>query len=103
MTYDRHPNRAYLPIPTVINPATTRLFCFEIPEHPEHYAAFWGAMESLAQAYTWGTPRTADSDGVAAVWRNITDLNRTRFLEQLGCGAPETCEDGDCIEGGCAY
>jgi len=98
LTYIRRPNRSYTPIPSVINPATRRLFCFEIPEHPEHYAAFWGQMENLAEFVFWGQPRTAESDLCAQVWREIVDANRARFLEQLGCGTPETCDDGDCIE-----
>lgn len=98
MTFDRHPKRAYLTIPRTINPTGRRLFCFEIPEHPDHYASFWGAMESLTKRYSWGNPLTADSEAVANVWREVVDNNRARFIAQEGCGSPEACEDGNCVE-----
>lgn len=98
MTFQRRPHRSYTPIPSVINPTGRRLFCFEIPEHPEHYAAFWGAMENLAEFVNWGHPRSAESFAVADVWREVVDNNRARFLEMAGCGSPEACEDGDCVE-----
>jgi hypothetical protein len=67
-----------------------------IPRNSEHLAAFWGAIQALAQRYTWGKPLTADSDTLATFWAGIIAENRQCYEEAIfmsngGCGCcPET-------------
>lgn len=86
-----NPKRAYLPIPTVLTPDEFVCFEIRIPHDSEHLAAFWGALDALAQRYSWGTPLTDDSEVLAAYWRDLIISNRECYEEAIfmangGCG-----------------
>jgi len=81
-------------IPAVLAPAGRVCFCLNLPDNPEHFATFWGHLDLLGKGYTWGEPKTADSDVVAAYWAQINRDNRDCFEEVLGM-ANRGCGCGD--------
>lgn len=83
MSPSRNPNREYLPIPSQKTPPEYVCFCCVVPDNPEHFAAFWGALEMLAQRYSWGKPLTEDSEIVALYWADVLRENRQRFDEAI--------------------
>lgn len=90
-----NPNREHLPIPAVLTPENFVCFQIRIPHDSEHLAAFWGAVEALAQRYTWGKPLSEDSEIVADYWRVLIDENRecyegAIFMANGNCGC---CDD----------
>lgn len=76
--------RAILPLPTILEPSTRVCFCIQIPNDPEHFAAFWGALAALGKRYSWGKPLTDDSEIVALYWLRLLEENRVCFEEALG-------------------
>ena len=98
MTTIPRPNMARRPIPSVINPVGRRSFCITIPEHPEHYAAFWGAMLSLTHPSNWEQEETHKAAEIAAVWRELYDFNQGTFDLRENCIIPTTCDEGECTD-----
>lgn len=83
--------REILPLPDNLTPSGRVCFCINIPDDPQHFAAFWGALNALTKRYSWGKPLTADSETVASYWRDIIADNRACFEEVIamanrGCG-----------------
>lgn len=91
----KSPKREVLPLPQNLEPTGRVCFCFNLPDDPEHFAAFWGAVGALAKRYNWGKPLTQDSETVARYWAQIIQDNRDCFEEVLamanrGCGCGES-------------
>lgn len=63
-------------LPTVINPPKRRCFVIEVPDEPQHVAAFRGAMLDLASAYKWADDPLHKAREVALVWRDVIDAMR---------------------------
>lgn len=87
----RSKTREVLPLPANLTPTGRVCFCINIPDDPEHFAAFWGAVGALGKRYSWGKPLSDDSDTVADYWMEIIQDNRACFEEILtmanrGCG-----------------
>ncbi len=83
--------REVIPLPINLTPAERVCFCINIPNDPEHFAAFWGALDALTHRYSWGKPLTSDSAIIATYWRGIIQDNRDCFEEVIkmankGCG-----------------
>lgn len=83
MPFNRHPDREYLPIPQQKTPEKYICFCLFMPDNPEHFAAFWGALNALSEQYTWGKPLSTDSKLVADYWADILRENRRNFEEVI--------------------
>lgn len=90
-----NPNREHLPLPADLTPDEFISFCITLPHDSEHLAAFWGAVQALAQRYTWGKPLTEDSETIARYWLNLINDNRECYEEAImasgGCGG--CCDD----------
>lgn len=87
----RSKTREVLPLPANLTPDDRVCFCINIPDDPEHFAAFWGALNALGKRYSWGKPLSDDSETIAAYWMQIIQENRACFEEILamtnrGCG-----------------
>lgn len=90
-----NPRREFLPIPQNLTPDGRVCFCINLPDDPEHFAAFWGALSYLGKRYAWGKPLTSDSEIVARYWADIIADNRACFegvisMANRGCGCEET-------------
>lgn len=85
--------RSLLPLPDVINPAQRRCVTFEIPDNLIHIGNFWGIIEKLGQWNTYARDPAKQGKEVAAVWRDIIEAARVKWLAEE-CGGE--IEPGDC-------
>jgi len=60
-------------LPEAVDPPTTRCFVIEVPDDPQHVAAFRGALLNLASAYKWADDVTHMAKDVALRWRQAID------------------------------
>jgi len=60
-------------LPDVIDPPKRRCFIIEVPDEPQHVAAFRGAILNLASGYQWADDPTHKAREVALVWRDVYD------------------------------
>jgi len=58
-------------LPAVIDPPRRRCFQIEVPDEPQHIAAFRGAMLDLASAYKWADDPLHKARLVADVWKRV--------------------------------
>lgn len=79
-------------LPQVIDPPT-RCVSFDIPDDPDHLAAFWGALQELAYWFSW--ERDTDKTGLAvsSVWMRVIGAARLRFYSGNPCGNEIPTED----------
>lgn len=79
-------------LPEVIDPPK-RCVSIDIPDDPNHIAAFWGALQALTYWFSW--ERDTNKTGLAAsqVWMKTIQAAHTRFLSDNPCGneLPEDC------------
>ena len=78
-------------IPANPEPAGVVCFCINLPDDPEHFAIFWGALDLLTKPRFWDSSVEADREAMAAYYRQIVADNRVCFEEILamanrGCG-----------------
>lgn len=66
-------------IPSVVIPPSNLCICLEWPDNPEHIAVLTGFIEQLTHGYTWGEPKTADSDLLAALYMEIFSQYRDQI------------------------
>lgn len=79
-------DKGYL-LPEVIDPPTVS-FCIAVPDEQRHIAAFFGAMQTLANWWVWEKDEAHTATLVAQVWRRITIDAHQAFYEQRGCDVP---------------
>ena len=72
-------------LPQVIDPPT-RCLSIDLPDDPEHIAAFWGALQELCYWFNW--ERDPDKRGVqvSSVWTRHIQAAHDRFLSTNPCG-----------------
>lgn len=74
-------------LPAIVDPPRRRCFIIEVPDEPQHIAAFRGALLDLGSAYKWGNDTAHTARQVAAVWREVIALMRncdTRPPQSVG-------------------
>lgn len=86
---------ARLPLPAVVNPPERRCVTVQIPDHEDHWAAFWGVLFELAKAYSWEDDTAHTAKDVAQVWREVYEDARQRWIDEACGGVPEV---GDCVD-----
>lgn len=79
-------------LPDVSEPATHRCVVLQIPDDPQHAAAFWGHMDLLGHAYVWGNDPQHRALVVAEVWKDIV----TTAWQQWSEGTGECVDMFDC-------
>lgn len=81
-------------LPLIVDPPT-RCVSIDIPDDPNHIAAFWGTLQSLAYWFSW--ERDDNKTGLAAstVWARTLQAAHTRFHSGNPCGNEIT---EDCVE-----
>jgi len=67
-------------LPETVNPSTRKCITVQVPDDPQHVAAFRGAMLALSSAYNWSDDLAHTAKDVAAVWQEIVDAM------DWGCG-----------------
>lgn len=80
-------------LPEVIDPER---ICVQlnIPNEMNHLLAFWGQLAALGSALTWDNDPAHTALPVSAVWRDVYQQARTRYLSGQGCnGMSEECCD----------
>lgn len=65
------PQKARLPLPSIVNPETRICVPVWVPNEDGHRAAFLGTLFSLAKAYNWENDEAHTAKDVAAVWLEI--------------------------------
>lgn len=60
-------------LPEAVDPPTTKCFVIEVPDDPQHIAAFRGALLNLASAYKWADDATHMAKDVALRWRQAIE------------------------------
>ena len=63
-------NLGYL-IPGTIDPESSECVKVAVPDDDNHRAAFWGALQTLAQWYNWERDPTHAGKDAAAVWAGV--------------------------------
>jgi hypothetical protein len=58
-------------LPAVVNPPRRVCFQIEVPDEPQHIAAFLGAIYDLAKPYKWANDNAHTAIAVGAVWFDI--------------------------------
>jgi len=81
-------------LPAVINPPT-RCLSIDIPDEPNHLAAFWGALQELAYWFSWERDDAHTGKQVSALWFDIIQAAHDRFYSDNPCGNELT---DDCSE-----
>lgn len=76
-------------LPEVIDPPRKSL-CIQIPDDPNHIAAFWGALESLSKWWNWQRDEAHTAKDVAAVWLDVWKKARESFY--AGDCATDECQ-----------
>lgn len=89
------PGRTYWPLPTTVNPPDRLCAIVQVPNDPQHVAAFMGALYDLAKWYSWERDEAHTGKDVAAVWWEIyqhislgdcrAEANDTMNFRQRGC------------------
>lgn len=81
-------------LPTIVNPAGRRCFVIEVPDEPQHIAAFRGAILDLASAYKWSDDTAHTAREVALVWRDVYNNMKScaDILPRGSAGADEGVE-----------
>lgn len=87
--------RARLPIPAVVNPPQRRCVTLSIPDHIDHWAAFWGVLFELCKPYSWANDAAHSAVEVGKVWRAVYSQARAAWLNSECGNVPE---DGQCFE-----
>lgn len=72
-------------LPAVVNPPT-RCVSFDIPDDPNHLAAFWGTLQELAYWFSWERDENKTGLAVSQVWMNVIEEARVRFYSGNPCG-----------------
>jgi len=68
----RNPQAKWV-LPETVDPATRKCTTIQVPDDPQHIAAFRGALLALASAYNWQDDASHTAREVALVWRAIID------------------------------
>jgi hypothetical protein len=66
----RFPKARY-PLPLTVNPGETVCFQVNVPNDPNHIAAFMGEIYALGRAYSWADDPDHTALSVARVWMDI--------------------------------
>lgn len=59
------------PLPLVVNPPQRVCVSLEIPDDPNHWAAFFGALHELEQGMAWADDPAHTAKAVIQVWRDV--------------------------------
>lgn len=59
------------PMPTLINPPGRICVTIRVPDDPDHWANFWGALDELAQGRSYFDGPPGSVKGVIQVWRDV--------------------------------
>jgi len=92
-------------LPEIIDPPR-KSFCIAIPDEPRHVAAFFGALQSLANWWNWQRDPAHNATLVAQVWRAVANNAHTAFYEQecqmylLRQNPDDACQLEQSIDGG---
>lgn len=81
-------------IPDTIEPAESYCITIQVPKDDLHVAAFWGALETLAEWYNWQRDEGHSGADVAQVWQAVVKSTKANFIE--GCMDCDGIED--CLE-----
>ena len=73
-------------LPLVVSPSSLKCASINIPNDPDHIAAFQGAVYQLSRAYSWQDDEDHTAKDVAAVWLNLWE--QMTITEE--CGTPDT-------------
>lgn len=79
-------NKGYL-IPAVIDPPTVS-FCITVPDEQRHIAAFFGALQTLVNWWSWEKDDEHTATLVAQVWRRVVIDAHEAFYSQRRCDVP---------------
>lgn len=77
--------------PTEIDPPR-KCLQIEIPDNPEHEAAFWGALNELAMPFAWEWVSEGSGSAVSAVWKEIlSNAAESYAFDDGGCMGCDDC------------
>lgn len=65
------PTKAKIPIPSVLSPAGTKCFYFDVPDDPEWIGMFWGALSNLTAWNSYQRSSVGEGKTVADVWLQV--------------------------------
>lgn len=77
------PTKARIPLPSNLDPGTTKCFQFNVPDDPEWLGMFWGALYNLSVWTAFGRSGDTSAADVASIWRQV--IEEARNSE---CSAP---------------
>jgi hypothetical protein len=65
------PTKARIPLPSVLDPTTTKCVQFNIPDDPEWMGMFWGALDQLSVWTAYDRSGDTSAADVASVWKQV--------------------------------
>jgi hypothetical protein len=82
-------------LPSIVDPPR-RCITFDIPDEPQHVAAFFGALLQLAYWFNWQRDDAHTGKDVAQVWFDVFNQASQNWLDRNCCGncPPDTLNGG---------
>lgn len=91
-------------LPEAVDPPSTKCFVIEVPDDPQHIAAFRGALLNLASAYKWADDPTHMAKDVALRWREaIEDMAECDMAIMLRTNPFDSCGAQVSYDGGVVW
>lgn len=81
-------------LPTIVDPPR-RCITFDLPDEPQHVAAFFGAILQLAYWFNWQRDEAHTGKDVAAVWQEVFNQASLNWLGHK-CEPSEILGSGGC-------
>jgi len=80
-------------LPETIDPVDSVCVQFQVPNDPNHIAAFWGALEALNKAWNWQYTDTHEGSQVAYVCQQYIDDAANKVNQGIACDMPIDCDE----------